>query len=351
MANNKANSTFRILIDTCVWLDLAKDYQQQAILSAIEELVRQGELTLIIPRIVLDEFSRNRARIIEDSGRSLSSTLKRAREVVEKYGEQRHKRAVVRQLRDVDHLLPTLGDAAAETVGRIETLFAQGVVIETSDAVKLRAAQRAIDKRAPFHRQRNGIDDAILIEIYADLVAAKTPASSRFAFVTHNTKDFSHPAASNNLPHPDMAKCFSRIRSLYFITLGEALRRVRPQQFANLMIEQKWMEEPRRLTEIVNTIDELTNKIWYNRHQVRREKIEEGRIKVVVKDTHRPGDYVERAVQRDIWEGALKSAAKVEKKYGLENLGPWDDFEWGMINGKLSALRWVLGDEWDMLDT
>jgi hypothetical protein len=53
--------------------------------------------------------------------------------------------------------------------------------------VKLRAAQRAIDKRAPFHRQRNGIDDAILIEIYADAVAAKAPAGTRYAFVTHNT--------------------------------------------------------------------------------------------------------------------------------------------------------------------
>jgi hypothetical protein len=53
----------------------------------------------------------------------------------------------------------------------------------------------------------------------------------------------------------------------------------------------------------------------------------------------------------EIWTGALKSARKVEKKYGKEKLGPYTKFEWGMINGKLSALRWVLGEDWDMLDT
>jgi len=44
--------------------------------------------------------------------------------------------------------------------------------------------------------------------------------------------------------------------------------------------------------------------------------------------------------------GGQEDRAKVRTK----NLG-WDDFEWGMVNGKLSALNWVMGDEWDSLDT
>ncbi|MEY8522122.1 hypothetical protein AALA90_03745 [Lachnospiraceae bacterium 38-10] len=47
----------------------------------------------------------------------------------------------------------------------------------------------------------------------------------------------------------------------------------------------------------------------------------------------------------------MESARKVIEKYGEENLGPYSDFKWGMLNGKLSALRWVLGCEWDMMDT
>ena len=342
---------FRMLIDTCVWLDLAKDYQQQAILNALEELIREKAVALILPRIVVDEFARNKARIIEESRRSLSGTLKRVKEAVEKFGDPKKKRIVLRQLNDVDHRLPTLGEAAVETIARIEKLFARTPIIETSDALKLRAAQRAIDKRAPFHRQRNGIDDAILIEVYADEIGAKSAVGQRFAFVTHNIKDFSLPAGNDKLPHPDIAMMFSRVKSLYFIKLGEALRRVHPAHFDDLIIEQEWHEEPRRLTDIVDAIDELVTKVWYNRHQVRKEMIETGKITLVDKETFPVKDHMRRPIQRDIWEGALKSAAKVEKRFGLENLGAWDDFEWGMLNGKLSALRWVLGDEWDMLDT
>jgi hypothetical protein len=44
-------------------------------------------------------------------------------------------------------------------------------------------------------------------------------------------------------------------------------------------------------------------------------------------------------------------SVRAARELGKGNYGPWTDFEWGMINGKLSALRWALGDEWDMLDT
>ena len=80
---------FKILIDTCVWLDLAKDYQQQPILTALEELIRMGDIELILPRTVLDEFARNKGRVVEESSRSLSGTMKRVKEAVEKFGDPR----------------------------------------------------------------------------------------------------------------------------------------------------------------------------------------------------------------------------------------------------------------------
>ena len=135
---------FSFLIDTCVWLDIAKDPQQQATLGVLEELVRRGQVSLLVPVIVKDEFARNKERIINESQRSLSSVLKRAKEVVDQLGDIKRKRLVLEQLNEVDYKLPSLGENALESVKRVEALLAGAASIEISDAVKLRASERAI---------------------------------------------------------------------------------------------------------------------------------------------------------------------------------------------------------------
>ncbi len=199
---------FKILIDTCVWLDLAKDYQQQPILMTLEELIQQGEVELILPRTVIDEFYRNKARIVQENSRSISSTIKRVKAVVDKFGDPQQKQIVISNLNDVDQRLPSISESVEDTISRIEMIFSNTPIIEIPDSVKISAAQRAIDERAPFHRQRNGINDAILIEVYAEMVKAKTKTRCKYAFISHNTKDFSHPSDSNILPHPDSGLFF-----------------------------------------------------------------------------------------------------------------------------------------------
>jgi hypothetical protein len=87
--------------------------------------------------------------------------------------------------------------------------------------------------------------------------------------------------------------------------------------------------------EVRGEIDKLCNQVWYNRHLNLKISLEGG---------------VE-TVDPEIWKQALQAAEDVRAKYLASELGPWTDFEWGMINGKLSALRWVLGGVWDDLDT
>ncbi len=100
-------------------------------------------------------------------------------------------------------------------------------------------------------------------------------------------------------------------------------------------VEDSEFFEDRTLQEVIEEIDRLRDQIWYNRHQGLKYRVENK----------------ETTVDPEIWKGALKAAKEVEEKYGEENLWHESDFEWGMLNGKLSALRWLIGNEWDILDT
>ena len=60
----------KLVVDTCVWIDLAKDYRDQAVIGALEDFIRDGQIELLVPEVVLEELKRNKDRVIEEAQRS-----------------------------------------------------------------------------------------------------------------------------------------------------------------------------------------------------------------------------------------------------------------------------------------
>lgn len=129
-------------------------------------------------------------------------------------------------------------------------------------------------------------------------------------------------------------------------------------EFASDLIEEtrferEYSQDPRQLSELLEAEKKLTTQVWYNRKWSIIARVEGGQAKLLTKEVWDKSAQEERRILLvdTIWEGMLAAMKSAEEEFGTEELGPWTDFEWGMINGKLSAIRWVLGDEWDMLDT
>jgi hypothetical protein len=324
------DSVIRMFIDTCVWLDLAKQADGGKMVAVLRELCEQGEIRLIVPQVIVDEFERNRDRVQEAMTRSVSAKLLNVRKVIDKHGRGDGRQKLLDELDNLTHQVPLVNELATQTFDAILNLLHIGKTIMPTPTMKDRVVERALAKRAPFHREKNSVADALLIEMYGDAIKAATD-SNRYCFITHNTKDFSTSDGDTRRPHGGLAEFFIHPHSRYFINLQTALIAYSPHEMEDLSFQFDFHEEPRALSEVLGYLNKLWDQIWYNRHKNLEYEIESGEHKLIYKWQRK---NAQSTTVRSVWAQAQEAARKMEEKYGLDELGPWDDFEGGCLTGR-----------------
>lgn len=197
-----------LLVDTSVWLDLAKRRDGQKWIVAVRVLMFQKKLELLVPAVVLDEFERNRGRIETAMTASVAERFRLLKKDLDEYGgEDRHH--VLDLLDGLAHQVPLIGAMTTRNFSDIAELLRKGHRLDPTDGDYARVVQRGLEKKAPFYRSKNSVADALLIELYRSAIDGADLESDRYCFVTSNHEDFSLPSGDRRQPHADLADLFA----------------------------------------------------------------------------------------------------------------------------------------------
>src|SRR5690606_32097903 len=111
-----------VMLDTCVWLDISSQKSELPMLTAIEHLVEDGVIKILLPDLVRTEYEQNKDRVIEATRKRLANEFRVVKGVIESCGGD-GKDVTLETLEGVNHRLPILSAATEGTVKRVLRLF------------------------------------------------------------------------------------------------------------------------------------------------------------------------------------------------------------------------------------
>ncbi|PEI34072.1 hypothetical protein CN556_00360 [Bacillus wiedmannii] len=199
------NKKIFIFLDTCTWLNHAEKANFDALIKLVD-LQRQYDATLLTPEQLTIEWDRNCEEVLLKSKINIFNDMlnktKSFRDTIVSDDSQKQ------ILDDLITQAETYKEATVTYISKeimhlFEEVMKKGRKIKTKDEYLITAAKLALEKKAPFHKNKNSIGDAILFISLLDYLGKfKEPI---LYFLTDNTTDFSKENKVNEL-HPDLRK-------------------------------------------------------------------------------------------------------------------------------------------------
>jgi hypothetical protein len=119
----------RLLIDTSVWLDLAKHRDGQRWIVPLRLLLFQGKMDLLVPSLVIDEFERNRPRAEAAVTANVLERFRLLRRDLHEFGSENRQE----WLEEMTHRIPLISAMTLQNFSEISELLRRGRRLEPTE--------------------------------------------------------------------------------------------------------------------------------------------------------------------------------------------------------------------------
>ncbi|MBP6236433.1 MAG: DUF4935 domain-containing protein [Saprospiraceae bacterium] len=254
-------------MDTNVWLYLANSYNPKnkafedglhfRLVEILTELVVNREIVILTNEIIIEEWNRNKEvakNLIQKYRKSLEgnkghfSNIKKFLEEVDKV---RLDAIFENYTKNLNHVI----DNNEKHIAQVEYLLLDKTEkIEITQEIKARAAERAINKLAPFKGDKsNSMADAVVLLSAIEhlkkvsIVPTLGDYEEHFyifpnsTFVTINKGDFANPENENEI-HPDLKSVLDEAKIKYEANIGKVLNAIKNELINRNELEQIELE-------------------------------------------------------------------------------------------------------------
>jgi hypothetical protein len=204
-----------------VWLKLIEKIKFLDILNLLHELQAADKVKIVISDYILEEFNRNKDKIIRSKSESIKTAIKSLRSYINIL-ENDKRNETEKVLNTYELSIANLNEENEVMLHKCRSIFndPKTILTHVSDEILIKAAKRAFKKQWPFSRNKNNFGDAIHLETVAKF--KKNRLKYDLYFITYNTEEFSH-REDKTKPHPDIEEIFNVLNIKYTIKFPELL--------------------------------------------------------------------------------------------------------------------------------
>ena len=221
-----------LILDTNIWFYLAKG-EHPFVLQKLLEKYANREVEFLVSSIQIDEWTRNKPNIIDDIKKAIHFQGQNAQTIAE-YLDGEQKETFIIALSAFRAKEQDILSAAESRFALIEDILTnKSAIAQVQDFEKIEVADWAIQKKAPFHRNKNSYADALILLSTINYIKENSihkgdnglievPDS---IFVSFNSDDFSKGTQGNekNLLHPDLEPLLGSIHMTFERNIGKLL--------------------------------------------------------------------------------------------------------------------------------